>query len=331
MWQSLLQTFSTRSIPRSQTTAACNAVSVFLDAGLSSKNAHTRQITLSHQTWMAIFEVCMIRFDDAGPKPMKQVFSCLVRVLRKHPDAKEADLIRVGAVNGIMPSVVLGDPRSRLKSSLVALELFVRENAISPSQLMSLLHDWLVEHYGRWMPLFESHCESLSIDTTHFVGQNPTWHDSDVKVKRDVLMVFSLSLLLHARSLGYASTAGTMLALFSRKASQEVESKQIPSFALASPSMSWVAPTRHIMLENMEVLDSMSNNVLYPLFASCSGGFRSFINQLPIQSLLSGDMKDEGSVDEFTLLFSALQIAKKLGLVHEDRKSYEASKLNTLS
>lgn len=262
---------------------------------------------------------------------MKQVFSCLVRVLRKHPDAKEADLIRVGAVNGIMPSVVLGDPRSRLKSSLVALELFVRENAISPSQLMSLLHDWLVEHYGRWMPLFESHCESLSIDTTHFVGQNPTWHDSDVKVKRDVLMVFSLSLLLHARSLGYASTAGTMLALFSRKASQEVESKQIPSFALASPSMSWVAPTRHIMLENMEVLDSMSNNVLYPLFASCSGGFRSFINQLPIQSLLSGDMKDEGSVDEFTLLFSALQIAKKLGLVHEDRKSYEASKLNTLS
>ncbi|KAL1964941.1 hypothetical protein VTN77DRAFT_6294 [Rasamsonia byssochlamydoides] len=319
VWQSLLQTFSTRSIPRPQTTAACNAVTVFLEAGLSSQNARTQDIALSHQTWMAVFEVYMIRFEDAKIKPMKQVLSCLVKILRKHPDAKEADLIRVGAVNAIMPSVMLGDPRSRLKACLVALELLIRENAISPSQLMSLLYGWLVAHHERWRPLFESHCECLSIDTTHFVGPNPRCDDSDVKVKRDVLTIFNLGLLVHAKSQAYASSAGSMLALFSQKAG--LECQRIPSLELLSPSTSWVSPTRHIMLENMDCLESMSNNVLHPLFACCYSGFRSFIDQLHFQSLLSGDMKDEGTVDEFTLLFSALQIAKKLGLVHEDHFS----------
>jgi hypothetical protein len=303
----------------SQTSAVCNAVTVFLDACLASANAHTRDIALSHQTWMDVFEVYMIRFEDARVKQIKQVLSCLVKILKNHPDDREAVLIRAGAVNAIMSNVMLREPRARPKPCIVALEHLIRESVISPFDLMSLFYDWLVAHHERWRPLLGSHCECLSIDTTRFVEQSSTGYESDEKVQRDVSLIFNLGLLIHGKNQAYTTSVGSLLAAFSKKASLKAQDQQILA-AEFSLSMSWIYPVRHIMLEAMDCLEPMSNNLLHPLFVSSPSGFRYFINQLPIQSLLSGDMKEEGNVDEFTLLFAALRVAKQLALVHEDSK-----------
>ncbi|RAO64566.1 uncharacterized protein BHQ10_000578 [Talaromyces amestolkiae] len=134
----------------------------------------------SSQTWLAVFEVVLIRFDDTTPKPMKQVLNGLFKFLKKHPDATEAQRIEAGVMDKIMPSIILAD-KSRLKSSLVSLERLLRES------------------------------------------------EADIKA------------------------------------------------------------------------------------------FRSFIADLPLDPVLTGNMEGSGSVDEFILLFSALGVGKKIGFVHEDQ------------
>ncbi|PCH00030.1 Armadillo-like helical [Penicillium occitanis (nom. inval.)] len=160
----------------------------------------------SNQTWLAVFEVVLTRFDDTTPKPMKQVLSGLFKFLKKHPDAAEAHRIQTGIMDKIMPSIILADPRSRLKSSLVSLE-----------------------------------------------------------------------------------------------------------------RLSWICPTKHIMLENMEYLELFSRSILLPLLEADIKAFRAFIADLPLDPVLTGNMEDAGTVDEFILLFSALGVGKKIGFVHEDQ------------
>jgi hypothetical protein len=272
----------------------------------------------SNQTWLAVFEVVLIRFDDATPKPMKQVLSGLFKFLKKHPDASEARRIQAGLIDKIMPSIILGDPRSRLKSSLISLERLVRESGMSTSMLMSLIYDWLVAHYDEWQTLYARHCQALSVDISplHGTTAHVRYDDVSISVKHSISTIFSLAILIHAKEHGFMSTGGSLMAFLHKNAGEENKDPGQSCY----PLMSWIRPTKHIMLENMEYLELFSRSILLPLLEKDIKAFRAFIGDLPLDPVLSGNMEGAGTVDEFILLFSALGVGKKIGFVHEDRK-----------
>lgn len=317
VWQSLFETFSAGSLPRSHTATACNAVSAFIDAAVVSANDETRQIVLSERTWMAVFDVYLNQLKDAKPKPIKQVLGSLIKALARHTKDNEAQRIRLGVANTTAPSIMLGKPRSRLKASLISVELLIQKGAISIHELIHIFYDWLQRHHKLWEPLLAKYFDSLSLNIIQSMNTATYFNDLDPKTKFDVLKILNLSLLLHATNAELAPSAGSLLALICRKFEQEFGSNIAPE---TSASI-WVAPARHIMLEHLNCLETMSNYILSPLFSVNVDGFHSFTHQLPIHSLLSGDMNDDVPLHEFTLLFSALQVSKKLGLVHEDGES----------
>jgi len=319
LWQSLLQTFSAASISHSHATTARNAVSGFLDAALASTNPVTRQIAFSPETWLAVFEVYLDRFDDGKPKPMKQVLSSLIKILVKHPEPSEAVSIRPKIGDATVSTIMLGEPRSRLKASIVALELFVHKNAVSAPDLMLMAGNWLVANHQRWIPLFEEHCKALSIITVQFTSPISTTNIRDEEFQITTAKIFVLGLLVQAKNPELTSPVGVMLATLCQKMNATPEAGKMPDSGLQRGSAIWTAPVKHILLQNLDRLEEMSNHILHPLFSVDPKGFRSFIHQLPVECLLSGNMT-EAPLDEFMLLFSALQIAKKIGLVHEDSK-----------
>lgn len=269
----------------------------------------------SHRTWLAVFEVVLTRFDDATPKPMKQVLSGLFKLLKNHLDAAEAQQIYLGVIAKIMPGFILAEPRSRLKPSLVSLERLVRESGMTTSTLMSLLYDWLVEHYDEWQPLYISYCQVLSLDISQFQGSMSRYLDTEPDLRHSVAAIFSLAILIHAKEQGFMSTGGTLLAFISKNAELERGDNGVSCF----PLKSWIQPAKHVMLDNMNFLEQYSRSVLFPLLESDIKAFRAFISELPLALVLSGNMIGERSVDEFILLLSALGIGKKIGFVHEDR------------
>ncbi|KAJ9265996.1 hypothetical protein DTO212C5_6557 [Paecilomyces variotii] len=312
LWQSLFQTSADASTSASHTTTTCNAVSGFLDAALLSKNHETQEIALSKETWLSVFEVYVDRFEDAKPKPMKQVLNSLLKILAKYTDSGEVEALLSRAGEIILPSIITGEPRSRLKVSLLSLEIFVRKNAISPYQLMNMVSNFLSTYGDLWKPVFEQHHEtwiSGSVMNREVSGEQYSI--------THVARIFTLALLIRATSPEIASASGAVLASLLQKIKAALPSSENIYLDPTNSLPIWVAPTKQIMLRNMDALDTMSNHVLTPLFTVDSSGFRTFIDQLPVQILLSGDMT-EAPLDQFTLLFSALQIGKKVGLVHED-------------
>lgn len=301
---------------KGQTQAACNAVIHFLESASSSSISTTKYMAYSSQTWLAVFEVVLIRFDDTTPKPMKQVLNGLFKFLKKHPDATEAHRIEAGVMGKIMPSIILAD-KSRLKSSLVSLERLLRESGMSTSTLMSLIYDWLVAHYEEWQYLYARHCQVLSVDISPLHSTDVRYDDVSISVKHSISTIFSLAILIHAKEHGFVSTGGSLMAFLHKNANEESKDTGQSCYPLTS----WIRPTKHIMLENMEYLELYSRSILLPLLEADIKAFRSFIADLPLDPVLTGNMEGSGSVDEFILLFSALGLGKKIGFVHEDRKS----------
>lgn len=303
----------------SHATTARNAISGFIDAAQVSTNEETRQLVLSPESWLAVFEVYLDRFDDGKPKPMKQVLNSLVKILVKHPDPSEAESMRPKIGDATIPSIMLGEPRSRVKASLVALELFVHKNAVPASDLILMVSNWLVTHHKRWIPLFQEHFKALSIDTAQFTKPISTINIGDKEFQITAARIFALGLLVQAKNPEFISAVGTVLATLCQKMNASPEAEKGLDSEPQKGSAIWVAPVKHILLQNLDNLEALSNNILHPLFSVDPKGFRSFIHQLPVKSLLSGDMTD-APLDQFVLLFSSLQMAKKLGLVHEDSK-----------
>lgn len=319
MFRSLLKTFSTESISQAHLAAACNALSAFLDAGLASKMERTRQLVLSSETWLAVYEVYLSRFEYAKPRPMKQVLLALMKLLVKQQQQAESRLIQSKVGDATIPSVILGEPRSRLRASLVSWEVFIRKNAISPFDLISLVRDWLLANHERWLPVFDEDCKTLGIDTTHFINQASNNSDLDAGSDDAAAKLLVQGLLTLAKNVDVASLAGSVIAVFFQKIKAGSTSGH-PLAKVQNFSSIWVAPVKRIMLQNLDILESLSNYILHPLFTADSSGFHCFISQLPLKGLLTGDMAD-APLEEFILLFAALQMGKKIGLVHEDRKS----------
>ncbi|KAF7591447.1 hypothetical protein BBP40_001550 [Aspergillus hancockii] len=244
---------------------------------------------------------------------MKQVLECLVGLLNKNSQKSDKDAIRSKIAHATVPSIILGEPRSRLKASFVSLETFLRKSAISPDQLISMVESWLLENRERWMSLLQQDCKALSIDVPRFLASAPS-----AESKRIVAEILLLRLLAQAKTAELAASSGDLMAAFFLKEKNSHTSQQSSEEDPQNLSSVWVAPVRHIALQNLDNLELMSNYTLQPLFNIDPSGFRTFLEKLHLKNLLAGDMS-EAPLPELRLLFASLQMAKKIGLVHEDQ------------
>lgn len=287
--------------------AVCNATSAFLDAAVNAKHEETKQLALNLETWMTVFNIFLSRYEDAKPKALKMLLGSLATILAKHLEGETRNLIQRNIAEATFSSVVLGEPRSRLKGSLVCLEWLIRKGAILPSELIHLIQEWLVENRVRWVPVFDEYFASLSprgFQTTP--DSMSAWPSEEFAAN-----VFFVGLLTQIDSRELTGTVGGMLATFLQRLKLETLSTNLSNI--------WVAPARHVVLHNMDNLEALSNQLLEPLFAIDPAGFRSFIESLPFESFIAGDMS-KAEESELILLFSALQMGKKSNLVLDDCK-----------
>jgi hypothetical protein len=247
---------------------------------------------------------------------MKNVLGILSKMLKHHPDSSQAQLIKTGVIDATMPSIILGDPRSRTKSSVATLDRLVRDNAISVNTFISLTCDWLVANYEKWRPLYQEHCASLSIDTSYFAKADFKFDEASEIVKTIVPTILNIALLIYPKRHGSIQIAGSLMAALYTK---DRETTDNPGEA-CYPLMSWVVPTRHIMLQDIDSLELISRSILLSLLECGIQGFQKFIESLPLDVVLSGNMKNQKSINECLLLFSALQIGKRIGYVREHCK-----------
>ncbi|KAJ5223998.1 hypothetical protein N7468_008540 [Penicillium chermesinum] len=303
LWQSLKITLSAPSLSNEHIGEACNAASAFLEAAAKSSTESTKQLALSTGTWLSTFEVFLARYEDFSPKPLKQLVGSLVTILAKNFPADKKAQIEEAIMQATLPSILLGEPRAHLKGSVVALEMLIRKGAISPTRLISLLQNWLTNNWSKWSPTFEKEHEALLLDksSTQAALTNLT---GELAAR-----VFVLGLITHGSTRSLAGPCSGILENFLQKFRKQSPNEKASKF--------WVAPVRHVALHDLQDFEVLSTQVLPPIFTGDPEGFVQFVKTLPLESALTGDMAASNE-PEIILLFVALQIGKKINLVHED-------------
>ena len=242
-----------------------------------------------------------------SPKALKLLLGSLATILAKYLKGDTRHFIQQKIVTATFPSVVLGEPRSRLKGSLVCLEWVIRKNAILPFEFIHLIRNWLVENRERWVPVFEKDCNTLFTRDSD-IAPDLMSNDFDEEFSTNV---FFLGLLTQTNNRELSGTAGGLIATFLQRLKSESSTRILSNL--------WVAPVRHMVLLNMESIELLSSQLLEPLFAVDPAGFRSFVDSLPFKNFVAGDMSN-AEESELILLFSTLQMGKKSNLVHDDCK-----------
>ncbi|QQK40766.1 Armadillo-like helical [Penicillium digitatum] len=283
VWQSLVQTLSTASISPPHSAEACNAASAFIDAASKSQCDATRQLIFSQEAWLSIFDICLTRYEDAKPRPVKQLLASITAILAKCHQGATRFALQTSIIDALIPSIVLGEPQSRLRGCLVFLETFIRKDALLPSEFIPLIRQWLLKNTDKWPTLFASDHETLSPGESGPAFDTASGSLSDETAAR----IFVLGLLIQTNNRTMAVPAGNVLAILIQKMKPE-----------HSPG-------------------KLSAMLLQPLFTIDPNGFKNFLDTLPVKSLLKGDMTDAPE-EEHMVLFAALQIGKKVNLVHED-------------
>ncbi|KAL4864834.1 hypothetical protein BDV12DRAFT_7425 [Aspergillus spectabilis] len=316
VFKSLSQTFGSASISDSHNTAACNALSAFLDAAFVSQCNETRQLARSQDTLVSTFDTFLARYKDVKPRPMKQVLESLAVILAKSRHEPQRAAIQRELIDGVLPSIILGEPRSRIKASIIALETFVRKNAILSIELISLVDSWLLRNPIRWPSVLQEECRISSIDVSRCLERSAEAAVFDVQSSETAIQILLLGLLNRSKASELAASSGEVMATLFRKLELPADSA-LSSEDKQSIVLAWVKPVKDFLLHNLEILEKFSNYILQRLFSISATGFHFFLESLPLNSLLSGDMNTSSS-DELTVLFACLQMGKKIGLVHED-------------
>ncbi|KAL4785390.1 putative death-receptor fusion protein-domain-containing protein [Aspergillus varians] len=316
VFASLLQTFSSASISHTNATAACNALSSFLDAAFVSQCDGTRRLARSRETLVPVLDSFMTRFKDVKPRPMKQVLDSTAMIIAKARHEPGNDAIRREFVDAILSTIILGEPRSQIKASIVALETLLRKNAVLSIELISLVEAWLLRYREKWSSVLREECRLSSIDITRFLQGSSEKVVSDLQSQETAVQVLLLGLLNRSKAVELAASSAEVMTMFFRKLELPVDST-LSSESQESFALAWVKPVKYFLLQNIELLERLSNYILLRLFGISERGFRCFLGTLPLNNLLSGDMSNSSS-DELTLLFASLQIGKKLGLLHDD-------------
>ncbi|KAL4992354.1 putative death-receptor fusion protein-domain-containing protein [Aspergillus falconensis] len=316
VFSSLLQTFCSASISHGHTTAACNALSSFLDTAFVSQRLETRQLARSRETLASVFEGFLSRFKDVKPKPMKLVLESLAVIIAKSHNEPGCAAIQREFVDAVLPGILYGEPRSRVKASIVALETLLHKNAILPTELIMLVESWLLRNPERWPTVLQEECRVTSIDIPRFIQKSPEQAASDAQSREAAVQILLLGLLNRAKAFDLAASCGEVMTTFFRRLEPSLDSA-LSTEEKESLAFLWVKPIKYFLLQNLEILEKLSNYILLRLFGLSASGFRYFLGTLPLESLLAGDMSNSSS-NELTLLFASLQLGKKIGLVHED-------------
>ncbi|KAI9376069.1 putative death-receptor fusion protein-domain-containing protein [Aspergillus egyptiacus] len=315
VYASLLQTFGSASISHNHTTAACNALSAFLDAAFISQCHGTRQLARSKETLVTVFDTFLTRFKDVKPRPMKQVLESVAVILAKSRHEPDRAAIHTEVANAVLPSIILGEPRSRLKASIIAIETLLRKNAVEAIEFISLVDAWLLQNSERWPVVLQEECRLSSIDVSQFLQRPSAAPDAHHLTTAAEILI--LGFLNRSKATDLAASSGEVMAMFFKKLNPPADSTTPSIGDKTKLALVWVKPVRTFLMQNLEILEKLSNYILQRLFMISTDGFRCFIEELPLSSLLSGDMNSSSS-DELTLLFASLQVGKKIGLVHED-------------
>lgn len=249
---------------------------------------------------------------------MKQVLESLATIIAKSTNEPGCDAIKRALVDAVLPAIILGEPRSRIKASINALEALLRKNAISSIELITLIDSWLLRNPEHWPSVLREECRISAIDISRFLERSSEKEVSDIQSGETAVQILILGFLNRSRAFDLAASSGEVMAMFFRKLEQKLDSAPLGE-GKERLALTWVKPIKYFLLQNLGILEKLSNYILLRLFGLGANGFRCFLETLPLNNLLSGDMSS-CSLNELTLLFECLQIGKKAGLVHDDRE-----------
>lgn len=321
VWKCLLHTFSATNLSGSHNTAICNVVSGYLESALRSDYGELGQFVRSEATWMSVFELYLDRYVNARPKPMKQILATLIMILSKHMDANTAKSVRSQIVKVLVPTIILFEPRSRLKASLVSLESLVRKEAIDVVELFLLTEDWLWANHSSWIPLLGENCIDLGIPLDSLADEQRRKEIPQWDLRLYAARIFCLVLLLSTRNRDISLPAGMLFSQLCYRLKSVAAGHDFPYYQEETPF--WVSPLKYISLMNLGCLEPIANHVLSPLFKMERKDFFYFVNSLPLNSLSSKTVA-KASNEEYNLLFAILELGKELGLVHEKEGEFSA-------
>ncbi|KAK2740916.1 hypothetical protein FQN57_005920 [Myotisia sp. PD_48] len=298
--------------------AACNAVTAFLEAALASNNSELCTFARSESTWLSVYDIFLDRYEYCQPKPMKQVLTTLVNILAAHPDPDIYRSICAHVTTSAIRNIVLVEPRSRLKASIVSFQYLIRKDAFATIDLINQVRLWLSAEYEAWMPIVGDHCIKMGLPISILAPGSKGVPEQDAESHVLTAQILCLSLLLHLHNSNVATISGQVFVSLVIRLKSVSEKGEFKDASKDSDPPFWTTPLKYMCLLYLENLDAMINHVLHPLFQGRASEFQSFVHVLPIEALTSGNKLDTSSPD-LDLLIAVLQTGKALGLVYEDQ------------
>ncbi|KAI5307098.1 hypothetical protein KEM56_004572 [Ascosphaera pollenicola] len=321
IWSCLLHTFSSSSLVPSHRTAICNAISAFFDSSLRSKNPELHAFALSRQRWESAYDVLLDRYEDSKPKPMRQVLGSLILVINKHPDRNVAKEILLNVIPTLTSTIILCEPRSRVKASIISIEWFLRKDALSALDLLGYVRLWLTErrNYSRWTQCLSKHCKTLRIPLSHYKEDATPIEGAEFHTAQ----LFIISVVLEAITLQILPSAGSLVSLLCQKLRALSSGDNLYPHTFHDEPF-WLRPLRTIALHNFDYIEDLSHHVFFPLFKDEPSGFQRLLLTLPLSAIQTGHHTG-ADAKELMLLFFILDAAKELGVVHEDTEFKSAN------
>ncbi|KAI5286995.1 hypothetical protein KEM54_006317 [Ascosphaera aggregata] len=314
LWLSLLNTFSSTNLVPSHRSTICNAISSFLDTCARSSTRAIHECGLTHEKWLSVFNIFLDIYEESKPKSMRQVMKSLIIVLKGHPDRNTVNAILGDVIPSLTSTIILGEPQSRLKSSMVSLEWLLRRDVLKATKLLSYAREWLIErsNYSRWTRLWSFHCQKINIPLSQFNGEITSTEGT----RFHTAQLLTTAVITHGITLQILPSAGSLITLLCHKL--RVQSPGLTPYPHTwHGSPFWLDPALKTALWNLDEVDNLSYHIFFPLVREEPAGFEQIIYSLPFSSLQTG--YDSGADQkELTLMFFILSTAKELGVIYED-------------
>ncbi|KMQ43672.1 Armadillo-type fold [Trichophyton rubrum] len=316
LWRCLFHTLQDTTLPIPHQASVCNAICAFLEAAITAKGLEVCKFARSEKTWLAVFEVYLDRFEYSPPKPMKQILATLTNILATHSDPDTAGSIRSYLIDSVVKTILLAEPLTRLKASVVSLHFLIRKEAFPAVDLVAHLQRWLQANVNSWTPAIGEHATNIGLDVSTFTGRAPS---ASVEEQGTITaQLLCLVLLLHLQNANVVTSSGALLSQLCFKLKKESENGPFQYSTPGHGAPFWAAPLKYLSLRNLDNLDATISLAFHLLFRGQPAEFSSFLDVLPLKDLLSENYGETGTA-EFALLIAVLETGKELGLVHEDK------------
>ncbi|KAG8212344.1 Cell cycle-associated protein [Trichophyton interdigitale] len=322
LWRCLFHTLEDATLPIPHQASVCNAVCAFLEAALTAKGLEVCQFARSEKTWLAVFEIYLDRFEYSPPKPMKQILATLTNILATHSDPDTAGSIRSYLIDSVVKTILLAEPLTRLKASVVSLHFLIRKEAFPAVDLITHLQRWLQANVNSWTPVIGEHAANIGLDISTFAGSQPS--ASGKEQGTITAQLLCLVLLLHLQNANVVTSSGALLSQLCFKLKKESEEGRFQYSTPGNGAPFWAAPLKYLSLRNLDNLDATISLAFHLLFRGQPAEFSSFLDVLPLNDLISENYGETGTA-EFALLIAVLETGKELGLVHEDQAPNSSS------